>query len=66
MANPNARPEKVDTIEVDVERRIGKRLNLVTAAYGYRLRDFLVSVYTAQRAGPDAKHGKNSRQGLRG
>ena len=31
------RPEKVDTIEVDVERKIGKRLNLVTAAYGYRL-----------------------------
>jgi len=46
VANPNARPEKVDTIEVDVERRIGKRLNLVTAAYGYRLRDFLVGVYT--------------------
>jgi len=46
VANPNARPEKVDTIEVDVERKIGKRLNLVTAAYGYRLNDFLVSVYT--------------------
>ncbi len=46
MANPDAQPEKVDTIEVDVERRIGKRLNLVTAAYGYRLHDFLVSVYT--------------------
>jgi outer membrane receptor protein involved in Fe transport len=24
VANPNARPEKVDTLEVDVERRIGK------------------------------------------
>jgi iron complex outermembrane receptor protein len=46
VANPNARPEKVDTVEVDVERRIGKRMNLVSAAYGYRLRDFLVSVYT--------------------
>jgi iron complex outermembrane receptor protein len=46
VANPNAQPEKVDTIEVDVEGRIGKRVNLVTAAYGYRLRDFLVGVYT--------------------
>ncbi|HSP69648.1 MAG TPA: TonB-dependent receptor, partial [Bryobacteraceae bacterium] len=46
VANPDARPEKVDTIEVDVERRIGKRMNLLTTGYGYRLRDFLVSVYT--------------------
>jgi len=44
--NPDARPEKADTIEVDVERRLGKRMNLVAAAYGYRLRDFLVGVYT--------------------
>jgi iron complex outermembrane receptor protein len=46
VANPNARPEKADTIEVDVERRMGKRLHLVTAAYGYRIKDFLVGVYT--------------------
>ncbi len=46
LANPNARPEKVDTLEIDGERRIGKRTNLTAAAYGYRLDDFLVSVYT--------------------
>ena len=51
IANPSLRPEKVDTIEVDVERKIGKRLNLVTAAYGYRLDDFLVSVYSPSGLG---------------
>jgi iron complex outermembrane receptor protein len=44
--NPNARPESADTVEVDVERKLGKRMNLVGAAYGYWLRDFLVGVYT--------------------
>jgi outer membrane receptor protein involved in Fe transport len=47
VANPNARPEKVDTLEIDVERSIGRKVNLKTAAYGYRLSDFLVSVYTS-------------------
>lgn len=51
IANPSVRPEKVDTFEVDVERKIGKRLNLVTAAYGYRLDDFLASVYTPSGLG---------------
>jgi outer membrane receptor for ferrienterochelin and colicins len=46
VANPDARPEAADTFEVDVERKIAKRLNLLAAAYGYRLRDFLVGVYT--------------------
>jgi outer membrane receptor protein involved in Fe transport len=45
VANPNARPEKVDTVEVDVERKIGKRMNLMTAAYGYTLNDFLSTLY---------------------
>jgi outer membrane receptor for ferrienterochelin and colicins len=45
--NPNARPETADTIEVDVERKLGKRMNLVTSAYGYRLRDFLVGVFNS-------------------
>jgi len=58
VANPNARPEKVDTIEVDVERRIGKRINLVTAAYGYRLRDFLVNVYTDSGIGQTQNTGR--------
>jgi iron complex outermembrane receptor protein len=50
IANPNARPENVDTLEVNVERRIGKHMNLTTAAYGYQMHDFLVSVYTPSGA----------------
>lgn len=45
-ANPAARPEKADTVEFDVERKIGKRMNLIVSAYGYRIRDFLTGVYT--------------------
>jgi len=51
VANPNARPEKVDTIEVDVERRIGKRMNLKTAGYGYKMHDFLATVFTPSGLG---------------
>src|SRR5579862_2221802 len=44
--NPNARSESADTLEIDIERRIGKRINLVAAAYGYQMHDFLVAAYT--------------------
>ena len=44
-ANPSARPESANTVEVDVERKLGKRMNLQTSAYGYQLRDVLVGVY---------------------
>jgi len=44
-ANPAARPEKIDTIEVDLERKVGKKMNLIASAYGYVLRDFLEGVY---------------------
>ena len=64
IANPYAKPEQVDTIEVDVERRIGKRLNLVTAAYGYRLRDFLVSVYTPSGAAQTQNAGRIHAKGF--
>jgi iron complex outermembrane receptor protein len=58
IANPDAKPEKVDTLEVDVERRVGKRLNLMAAGYGYRLDDFLVSVYTPSGAGQTQNAGR--------
>jgi iron complex outermembrane receptor protein len=64
IANPNAKPEKVDTIEVNVERRIGKRVNLMTSAYGYRLRDFLVSVYTPSGASQTQNAGKIRAKGF--
>jgi outer membrane receptor protein involved in Fe transport len=44
-ANPSARPESADTVEVDAERKLGKRMSLQASAYGYRLRDFLLGVY---------------------
>src|SRR5208283_2054786 len=44
QANPNARPETANTVEFDVERKLGKRMNLQASAYGYRLQDFLVGV----------------------
>jgi outer membrane receptor for ferrienterochelin and colicins len=43
-ANPNARPEMANTVEIDVERKLGKRMNVQASAYGYRLRDFLIGV----------------------
>jgi iron complex outermembrane receptor protein len=46
-ANPSARPEAADTVEFDVERKLGKRMNLLASAYGYKLHDFLVGVYTS-------------------
>ncbi len=42
--NPSLRPESADTVEVDVERKLGKRMNLQASAYGYDLRDFLEGV----------------------
>ena len=44
-ANPALRPESADTVEVDAERKLGKRMNLQASAYGYRLHDFLLGVY---------------------
>jgi iron complex outermembrane receptor protein len=44
-ANPNARPEWADTVEVDMERKLGKRMNLQASAYGYKLHDFLLGMY---------------------
>ena len=42
QANPNARPETANTVEVDLDRKIGKRMNLQASAYGYRLYNFLL------------------------
>jgi outer membrane receptor protein involved in Fe transport len=45
LANPNARPEWADTAEVDIERKLGKRMSLLASAYGYNLHDYLLAVY---------------------
>jgi outer membrane receptor for ferrienterochelin and colicins len=44
LANPNLRPEWADTAEVDVERKLGRRMNLLAAAYGYNLHDYVLGV----------------------
>jgi iron complex outermembrane receptor protein len=44
LPNPNARPEVADTVEVDVERKLGKRMNVQVSTYGYLLHDFLIAV----------------------
>jgi outer membrane receptor protein involved in Fe transport len=32
-------------VEIDVERKLGKRMSLQASAYGYQMRDFIVGVY---------------------
>jgi iron complex outermembrane receptor protein len=44
-ANPNLRTEWADTGEVDVERKLGKGMNVQASAYAYRLHDFQLGVY---------------------
>jgi outer membrane receptor for ferrienterochelin and colicins len=43
-ANPNARPESADTVEIDLERKLGKRMNVQASVYGYNLHDYLLGV----------------------
>jgi iron complex outermembrane receptor protein len=45
--NPSLRPEKADTYELDVERKLGKRMNFAASVYDYQLHDFIVGVFTA-------------------
>jgi outer membrane receptor for ferrienterochelin and colicins len=42
--NANLRPETANTLEVDLDRKLGKRMNVQASAYGYRLYNFLESV----------------------
>lgn len=44
-ANPSLRPESADTVEIDAERKLGKRMNLQASVYGYQLHDFILGVY---------------------
>ncbi len=44
-ANPNLRPESADTLEIDAERKLGKRANLQVSAYGYRLHNTITGVF---------------------
>jgi len=44
VANPNLRPEKIRTLEASLERKIGKRVNVVATAYQYRLSQLIQAV----------------------
>jgi outer membrane receptor for ferrienterochelin and colicins len=44
-ANPNLRPESADTLEIDAERKIGKRMNFQASTYGYKMRNTLLGVF---------------------
>jgi len=46
VANPALRPESVNTVEIAVERKLRRHMNLVAAGYSYWLKDFLEGVYT--------------------
>jgi outer membrane receptor protein involved in Fe transport len=41
QGNPDAHAESADTVEFDLERKLGKRINVQASAYGYRMRNFL-------------------------
>ena len=44
-ANPSALPERADTIEIDLDRKIGKRMNVTASGYRYWVRDLLEAIY---------------------
>ena len=44
MANLSLRPERTETFEVDVERKLTGRLNATASAYHYTLRDLIQAV----------------------
>ena len=46
VANPALRPESANTAEIDVERKLGRHVNLVAAVYSYWLSEFLEGAYT--------------------
>ncbi len=46
VANPALRPESANTVELDLERRLGKRMNLVAAGYSYWLSNFIEAGFT--------------------
>ena len=46
VANPDLRPESANTVELDIERKLGRRMNLVAAGYSYWLNNFIEAVFT--------------------
>ena len=64
IANPALRPESADTVEVDVERKLGRHLNLVVAGYSYWLNNFLESVLTDSGLYQVQNHGKVHADGV--
>ncbi len=49
VANPALHPESANTVELDVERKLGRHMNLVAVGYSYWLNNFLEGVFTDTR-----------------
>ena len=64
VANPALRPESADTFEVDVERRLGRHMNLVAAVYSYRLNSFLQGALLPDGLAQVQNHGKVHASGV--
>ncbi len=64
VANPAARPESADTIEIDVERKLERHINLSVSAYRYWLHDFLEGVLTDAGLFQVQNHGRIHATGL--
>ena len=58
VANPALRPESADTFEVDVERKLGRHMNLLAAVYSYRLNSFLEGGLLPDGLSQVQNHGK--------
>ena len=64
IANPALRPESADIVEVDIERKLGRHMNLVVAGYSYWLNHFLESVLTDAGLFQVQNHGKVHADGV--
>ena len=64
VANPSLSPESANTVEVDIERKLGRHMNLVVAGYSYWLNNFLESVLTDSGLFQVQNHGKVHADGV--
>ena len=64
VANPTARPEKADTFEFSVERKLNRQLNALVSAYQYRINDMLVVEYLPSGAAQYQNQDKDRASGV--
>lgn len=64
VANPAARPEKADTFEFSIERKLTRQINALVSAYQYRIKDMLVVKYVPSGAYQFQNEGKDRASGV--